>query len=92
MASHPHKTIIYPYNSYYGSNIIRLTWSGNKVEGCTTQNFLEYHQDAGDSIIINRRRSFSGLIHTLLGVAVLCKVHIQPSVASVFTYRQIRYM
>ena len=29
MAIHPHKPIFYPYNSYDGSNFIRLTWSGN---------------------------------------------------------------
>ena len=32
LASHPHKSIFYPSNSYDGSNIIRLTWRGNKVE------------------------------------------------------------
>ena len=32
LASHPHKTIFYPSNSYDGSNFIRLTWSGNKVD------------------------------------------------------------
>ena len=29
---HPHKTILYPSNSYDGSNVIRLTWNGNQVE------------------------------------------------------------
>ena len=28
----PHKTILYHYNSYDGSNSIILTWSGNQVE------------------------------------------------------------
>ena len=32
MDSHPLKPILYPSNSYYGSNVIRLTWSGNQVE------------------------------------------------------------
>ena len=32
MSSYPHKHIFYPSNYYYGSNIIRLTWSGNQVE------------------------------------------------------------
>ena len=32
LASHPHKPIFYPYNYHYGSNVIRLTWSGNQVE------------------------------------------------------------
>ena len=36
LASHPHKTIFYPYNSYDGSNVIRLTWSGNQFEYQTT--------------------------------------------------------
>ena len=40
MASHPHKTIFYPSNSYDVTNIIRLTWSGNQVEYHTTQNCL----------------------------------------------------
>ena len=39
LGSHPHKPIFYPSNSYYGSNVIILTWSGNKVEDYTTQNF-----------------------------------------------------
>ena len=29
LASHPHKPIFYPYSSYDGSNVVRLTWSGN---------------------------------------------------------------
>ena len=29
--SHPHKPILYPYNYYDGSNVIRLTWSVNQV-------------------------------------------------------------
>ena len=56
MASHPHKPIFYPSNSYDVSNFIRLTWSGNKVEDDTNQNFLGCHQDADHSIILNRRR------------------------------------
>ena len=46
MSSHTHKPILYPYNSYYGSNLIRLAWSGDKVEDYTIQNGLEYYQDA----------------------------------------------
>ena len=30
--SNPHKPIFYPSNSYHGSNVIRLTCSGNQVE------------------------------------------------------------
>ena len=41
LASHYHKLIFYPYNSYDGSNFIRLTWSGYQVEYYTTHNFLE---------------------------------------------------
>ena len=37
LASHPHKPIFYPSNSYDVLNIIRLTWSGNQVEDNTTQ-------------------------------------------------------
>ena len=44
--SNPHKPIFYPSNSYNGSNVIRLTWSGNKVKYYTPQNCLECHQDA----------------------------------------------
>ena len=32
LASHPNKTIFYTSNYYYGSNVIRHTGSGNKVE------------------------------------------------------------
>ena len=35
MASHPHKSVFYPSNYYDGSNVIRLTWSGNKVQDHT---------------------------------------------------------
>ena len=42
---HPHKPIFYPYNYYDGSNVISITWSGNKVEDHTTHNCLECHQD-----------------------------------------------
>ena len=45
LSNHLHKTIFYPSNSYYGSNVIRLTWSGNQVEYYTTHNHLECHQD-----------------------------------------------
>ena len=40
MASHPNKPIFYPYTYYDGSNVIRLTWSGNQSEDYTTQKFL----------------------------------------------------
>ena len=82
MASHPHKPILYPSNYYYGSNVIRLTWSGNQVEDYTTHKCLEYHQYADDARILNRKRSVSGIIHTLLSVAVCWKVRIQPDISS----------
>ena len=41
LASNPHKLIFYPYNSYDGSNFIRLTCSGDQVEDYTTQNYSE---------------------------------------------------
>ena len=74
LASHPHKPIFYPSNFYYGSNVVRFTWSGNQVDDYTTQIFLEFHQDADHAIIINRKRSVSGLIHNLLDVAVYWKL------------------
>ena len=70
LASHPHKPILYLSIYDDGSNVIRLTLSVNQVEDHTTQNVLECHQDANHDIILNRRWSVSGIIHTLLGVAV----------------------
>ena len=40
LASHPHKPIFYPSNSYDGSNVTRLTCSENQVEYHTTKNCL----------------------------------------------------
>ena len=42
--------------------------------------------------ILNRRRSVSVILHTLIGVAVCCKVQIQPDVASECTGGEIRFM
>ena len=92
MDSHPHKPIFYPSNSYDGSNFVRLTWSGNKFEYHTTQNFLECHQDADHARILSKRRSVSGIIHTLPGVAVFWKVHIQPDIASDSADGEVRCM
>ena len=39
LISHPHKPIFYPSNSHDGSNIIRLTWSGNQFEEYKTHNW-----------------------------------------------------
>ena len=69
LASHPHKPIFCLSNSYDGSNVIRLTWSGNKFEDRTTHNCLECHQDADCAIIVNRRRSVSFIVHNLLSVS-----------------------
>ena len=71
LASHPHKPILYTYNSYDGSNVIILTWSWNQVEDYTTHNCMEFHQYADHDRIINRIRSVSGIIHTILGISVL---------------------
>ena len=92
LASHPHKPIFYPYNSYDGLNAIRLTWSGNQIEDHTTQNFLEFHQDAYHTIIINRRPSVSVIIYNMFGVDVFWKVHIQPAIAYDSTDGDIRFM
>ena len=68
--SHLYKPIFSPSYYYEGSNYIRLTCNGNQVEYYTTQNCLVYHQYEDNAIILNKRRSVSGIIHTLLGVAV----------------------
>ena len=92
LASHPHKPIFYPSNSYDGSNVIRLTWNRNQVEDHTTQNCLECHKDEEHAIILNRRQSVSGIIHTLLGFSVCWKVQIKPAIESDSTDREIRCM
>ena len=79
--SHSHKPIFYPSNYYYGSNSTRLTWSGNKSEEYRNHNCLEFHQYADHDIIISRRRSVSGIITTLLGVAICWKLQIKPAIA-----------
>ena len=53
LASHPHKPIFYPYNSYDEEIVIRLIWSGNQVEDHTTKNCLECHQYTDHTRIIN---------------------------------------
>ena len=78
---HTHKPIFYPSNSYYGPNVIRLTCSGNQVEEYTTHNCLECYQYADHAIIINRRRSVSGILHTLIGVANMDTL-IQPPITT----------
>ena len=92
LASHPHKHIFYLSNSYDGSNVIRLTRGGNKVEDHTSYNFLECHQDEDHTRILNRRLSVMGMIHTLLGVSVSLKLQIQPAIASDSTDGEIRSM
>ena len=66
--------------------------SGNQVEDYTTQNCLEFHQDADNGIIIDRSWSVSGIVHTILGIVVFCKVHIKPDLASESTNGDIRCM
>ena len=92
LAIHPHKPTFYPYSYYDESNFISLTWSVNQVEYHTTHHCLECHQYADHAIIINRRQSVSGIIHTMFGVAVFWKVQIQPAVASESTDGEIRCM
>ena len=70
LASHPHKPIFYPYNYYDGSNVIILTWSGNRVEDHKIHHFLECHQYADHARILNRRRSVSVILRTLISVSV----------------------
>ena len=70
MDSHPHTPIFNPSNYYDGSNVIRLTWIGHQFEDHTTHNVLECHQGTNNARILNRRRSVSGIIYTLPGVAV----------------------
>ena len=92
LASHPHKPIFYPSNYYDGSNFIRLTWSGNQVEDCTTHNCLKLYQDVDHARILNIRRSVSGIIHLLHGVSVCWKVQIQSAISSDSTDGEIRCM
>ena len=55
-------------------------------------NFLEYHKDEDHAIIINIKRSVSGILHTFLGTDVFWKVHIQLDIAPDSTYELIRRM
>ena len=57
----------------------------NQVENYTTQNYLECYQYENNAIIIHRRRSVSGILHTIFGVAVYWKVQNQPAIASDWT-------
>ena len=66
--------------------------SGNQVENYTTHNFLVCYQDDGHDIILNRKLSVSVIIHTILGVVVFWKVHIQPFIAYESTDGEIRYI
>ena len=68
--SQPDKPIFYPSYYYDGSNVIRLTWSGNQVEDYTTKNVLELNQDADHARVINIRQSVTGIIYCLFGVSV----------------------
>ena len=92
LASHPHKPIFCPSNSYDGSNFSRLTWSVNQVEYHIKQNCLECHKDAYHATILNIIRSVSGIINIIIGVAVCCKLQIQPAIASDSTDGEIRCM
>ena len=85
-ASHTHRHICYSYNSYDGSNLIKIIWSENQVEDHTTHNFLECHQDADHARIVNIRCLVSGIIYNLLGITVCWKVYIKRYISSYFTY------
>ena len=87
-----HKPIFHHSTYYDSSNFIRLICIWNQVEGYTNQNCLEFHQNAGHDIFINKKRSVSGIIHTLLDVAVYWKVQIKPDVASNSTDGEIRWV
>ena len=92
MASRPHKPIFYPSSYYDGSNITSSSWSGNQVKDHAAQNCMGCHQYMDHDIIINMRRSVSGIIHTLLSVDVCLKVQIQLAIASNSTDEEIRCM
>ena len=57
----------------------------------TTQNCIERLKEADNYRIIDRIRSVSCILHTLLGVDILWKLQIQPDIASDSTYGEIRY-
>ena len=92
MDSHPHKHIFNPSGSNYELNTIRLTSSGNQVEGYTIHNFLEFYQYADHDIIISIRRLVSGIVHTLTEVTFCWKVYIPLYVASESTDGEIIFM
>ena len=73
-------------------NIIRLTWKRAKVEDYTTHNFLELHKNVDHARILNRILYVSGIIHTILGVAVLWSVKIHIYVTSYSTNGKIHCM
>ena len=68
MDRNPLKPILSSSNSYDGTNVIKLTWSGNQVEYYITPNCLECHQDVNYTRINTRRWYVSGIIHTIIGV------------------------
>ena len=92
LINHPHKPILYPSNSYHGSNFIILTCSGDQVEDYITQNCLGRHQYSDHALILNRRIHVSGIIHTILGVSLLWTFQIKSAVASASTGEEIHYM
>ena len=95
LSIHPHRPIFNPSSSYYVSNFIRLTWIWNQVEDYTTNNFLEFHQDSDNDIILNMRRSVSGIINTILGVKVFWKknpnqlYYLTPLIEKVYACKSI---
>ena len=89
MDSHLHKPIFYPSNYCGGSNVIIITWSGNKVEDNTKENCLECHQYTDHYRTLNIRRSVSGILRALLGFSVCCKLYIRPDISSESTDGEI---
>ena len=54
---------------------------GVEINLKTTQpSFFAWNQDVDHARTLNRRRSVSGIIHTLLDVDVCWKVQIQPDI------------
>ena len=78
----PHNHIFCLFNSYDGSNVIRLAWSGNQAEYYTVHTFIETFKDADHARIITRIWSVLGINKNILGFALFWKIHIQPAVSS----------
>ena len=76
MASHLHKPILYPSDSHYGSNCIRLTYIGNQVEDSTTQNFPECHIS---NTYLDTLKTWKSRHHILGSKVTVCVTDINPA-------------